>query len=103
MLRPEEEYESSLEVELRSKLELTRIVCRGRATEEPSVTRTLSKRIYVSKERRCRAFVETVEQIEYLADDVETQTLAKPECPGHAEVNGSKAVGYTHIASEATG
>ena len=88
----EEEYESSLEAELRSKLELTRIVRSGWTTVETAVARTFAKCVYVCIERRGRTFVETIEHIEYLTNKIEAEPLAKSDRSGQAHIDRSEAV-----------
>lgn len=83
----EEEYESSLEAELRSKLELTRIVRSGRTAKEPAVIRSLAEGIYVSKERCRRSFVKSVEEVEYFTDQVNTETFSKPDSARQTHIN----------------
>ena len=75
----EEEYESSLEAELRSKLELTRVVRCGRTAEESPITSPLAERINVSEKWRNRRFIETISEVEDLADQVEPEAFAEPD------------------------
>ena len=98
----EEEYESSLEAELRSELELTRIVRRGRTAEEPTVVGTLAERVNGIEERRCRAFVEPVEHIEDLTDQIKPESFAKSDGTRQTHVDRREAMSGTHVAPEAS-
>ena len=78
----EEEYESSLEAELRSKLELTRVIRCGRTAEESAIVGPLAKGINGSIGGCDRRLIKSVEQIENLADQIETKTFAEPDRSG---------------------
>ena len=99
----EEEYESSLEAELRSELELTRIVRRGRTAEEPAVVGTFAECVDRIEERGCRTFVEAVEHIEDLTDQIKPETLAEPDRTRQTHIDRSEAMSGAHVSSQVAG
>src|SRR5207237_726919 len=89
-----------LEVQLKSKLKLSRIEDGSRLAIKPAVARALVERVYIAKQRRCSCFIETIEKVEALRNQVEPHILAQSNAAHHAQIERCVAVRNTCVATK---
>lgn len=91
-------FQSGLEVHLQPELELSGIKGGSRAAVVAAAAVTLTESIDIGEERRCRSFVEAIEEVEPFGDQVYAHALAKAHGARQAHVERGVTVRNAAVA-----
>src|SRR6185295_14294704 len=89
-----------LEVDLHSELELSRIKRRRRTAVITTVGGTLVKRVDVVKEGRRRTFIEPIEEVEALGNQIQPDAFAQSDDAASPQVPRHELVRDAHVATK---
>src|SRR4051812_12484043 len=92
--------DEQLEIQLCSELELPRVKSRRRLAEVSAASIAFAKGIDDRIERICRRFVKSIEEVKYLADQIEAYAVAKSDLSRNAHIDRKERVGDPHITAE---
>src|SRR5215813_7230703 len=88
------------ETQFQSELELPRVERGGGTAVIAAVARALSESVHIVKERRDRSFVEPIEHVEALCDDIEPHSFVPVNGTADSQVERRELLRYAHITSQ---
>ncbi len=101
-LQDRQECLSSLEVEFKPKLKLSWIKRSGGAAVITAITRSLFEGVDVVDKWRRRRFVETIEEVEALGNEIQSNAFTQSHSATDPHVQRGETVGYAGVTAQAS-